>query len=40
MRLLDEEFTTHNFKGVLGLRDHLRLMGTPSTRSACAALCA
>ena len=27
MRLLDEEFTTHNFKGVLGLRDHLRLAG-------------
>ena len=25
MRLLDEEFTDHNFKGVLGLRDHLRL---------------
>ena len=24
MRLLDEEFTLHNFKGVLGLRDHLR----------------
>ena len=27
MRLLDEEFTQHNFKGVLGLRDHLRLAG-------------
>ena len=27
MRLLDEEFTRHNFKGVLGLRDHLRLDG-------------
>ena len=27
MRLLDEEFTRHNFKGVLGLRDHLRLTG-------------
>ena len=27
MRLLDEEFTDHNFKGVLGLRDHLRLAG-------------
>ncbi|GAA4012705.1 hypothetical protein GCM10022408_26860 [Hymenobacter fastidiosus] len=27
MRLLDEEFTRHNFKGVLGLRDHLRLLG-------------
>ena len=27
MRLLDEEFTEHNFKGVLGLRDHLRLAG-------------
>ena len=27
MRLLDEEFTHHNFKGVLGLRDHLRLAG-------------
>ncbi|OGX83514.1 DDE-type integrase/transposase/recombinase [Hymenobacter glacialis] len=25
MRLLDEEFTNHDFKGVLGLRDHLRL---------------
>lgn len=27
MRLLDEEFTQHHFKGVLGLRDHLRLAG-------------
>ena len=27
MRLLDEEFTDHNFKGMLGLRDHLRLAG-------------
>ena len=27
MRLLDEEFTQHNFKGVLGLREHLRLAG-------------
>jgi putative transposase len=27
MRLLDEEVTAHNFKGVLGLRDHLRLAG-------------
>ena len=27
MRLLDEEFTRHNFKGVCGLRDHLRLAG-------------
>ena len=27
MRLLVEEFTQHNFKGVLGLRDHLRLAG-------------
>ena len=27
MRLLDEEFTDHNFKGVIGLRDHLRLAG-------------
>ena len=27
MRLLDLEFTMHNFKGVLGLRDHLRLTG-------------
>ena len=27
MRLLDEEFTDHNFKGVLGLRDHLRFAG-------------
>lgn len=27
VRLLDEEFTRHNFKGVLGLRDHLRLAG-------------
>ncbi len=25
MRLLVEEFTHHNFKGVPGLRDHLRL---------------
>ena len=29
MRLLDEEFTRYNFKGVLGLRDHLRLAGYP-----------
>ncbi|WP_216689859.1 transposase [Hymenobacter siberiensis] len=27
MRLLNEEFTDHNFNGVLGLRDHLRLAG-------------
>ena len=27
IRLLNEEFTVHNFKGVLGLRDHLRLTG-------------
>ena len=27
MRLLDEEFMRHNFKGVLGLRDHLRQQG-------------
>ena len=27
MRLLDEEFPQHNFKSVLGLRDHLRLAG-------------
>ena len=27
VRLLDEKFTQHNFKGVLGLRDHLRLAG-------------
>jgi len=27
MRLLDEEFTRHNFKGVLGMRDYLRLAG-------------
>ena len=27
MRLLGEEFTDHNFKGVLGLRDHLRPAG-------------
>ena len=27
MCLLDEELTMHNFKGVLGLRDHLRLTG-------------
>ena len=27
MRLLDEEFTDHNFKSVLGMRDHLRLAG-------------
>ncbi|OWP63393.1 hypothetical protein CDA63_09310 [Hymenobacter amundsenii] len=29
MRLLDGEFTRHNFKCVLGLRDHLRLLGYP-----------
>ena len=29
MRLLDEEFTRHNFKGVPGLRDHLRQLGYP-----------
>ena len=27
MRRLDEEFTWHNFKGMLGLRNHLRLAG-------------
>ncbi|WP_460584405.1 hypothetical protein [Hymenobacter arcticus] len=27
MRLLDEEFTQHSFKGVLGLRDYPRLAG-------------
>jgi putative transposase len=27
MRLLDEEYTRHSFKGVLGMRDHLRLQG-------------
>lgn len=27
MRLLDEEFTRHNFKGVLGRRDYLRQQG-------------
>lgn len=27
MRLLDEEFTRHNFKGVSGLTQHLRLAG-------------
>jgi len=27
MRLWDEEFTLHNFKGVRGLRDHLRMAG-------------
>lgn len=27
MRLLDEEYTRHCFKGVLGMRDHLRLQG-------------
>lgn len=27
MRLLDEEFTRYNFKGVRGLRDHPRLAG-------------
>lgn len=27
MRLLDEEFMQHNFQGVFGLRDHLRLAG-------------
>ena len=40
MRLLDEEFTDHNFKGVLGMRYHLRLAGLPSMPSACAAWCA
>ena len=29
MRLLDEEFTDHNFKGALGLRGHQRLVGHP-----------
>lgn len=29
MRLLDAEFMRHSFKGVLGLRDHLRLVGYP-----------
>ncbi|SHL95772.1 putative transposase [Hymenobacter psychrotolerans DSM 18569] len=29
MRLLDEEYTRHSFKGVLGMRDHLRLHGHP-----------
>ena len=33
MRLLDEEFTRHNFKGVRGLRDHLHLAATWSTKS-------
>ena len=27
MRRLDEEFTRHHFKGVIGLRDHLRQLG-------------
>lgn len=27
MRLLDEEYTRHSFKGVVGMRDHLRLLG-------------
>jgi len=27
MHLLDEEYTRHSFKGVLGIRDHLRLQG-------------
>lgn len=36
MRLLDEEFTQHNFKGMLGLRDW---PGTPSMPSVCAAWC-
>jgi len=27
MRLLDEEYTRHSFKGVLGMRDQLRLLG-------------
>ena len=40
MRLLDEEFTQHNFKGSLGLRDHLRLAGHPAMPSAYAASCA
>ncbi|SHL96212.1 putative transposase [Hymenobacter psychrotolerans DSM 18569] len=29
MRLLDEEYTRHCFKGVLGMRDYLRLHGYP-----------
>lgn len=29
MRLLDEESTRHNFKGVRGLTHHLRLAGYP-----------
>jgi len=29
MRLLDEEFTRHNFKGILSLRDYWRLAGYP-----------
>ena len=29
MRLLDEAFSQHNFKGVVGLRDYLRLAGHP-----------
>ncbi|MEJ7662991.1 MAG: hypothetical protein WKG07_27275 [Hymenobacter sp.] len=40
MRLLDEEFTQHNFKGVLGLRDHLRLAGHTVNESGCAGSCA
>ena len=27
IRLLDEEFMQHNFKGVRGLRDYLRMAG-------------
>ena len=37
MRLLDEEFTLYNFKGVLGLR---AWPATPSTQSSCADSCA
>ena len=29
MRLIDKEFTRHDFKDVRGLRDHLRLAGYP-----------
>ena len=41
MRLLDEEFTDHNFKGMLDMRDHLYAWpAMPSMPSACATWCA
>ncbi len=35
MRLLDEEYTRHSFKGVVGMRDSCACWAMPSTRSAC-----